>query len=190
MVQLGEELTQPAVRRGREGAHATLRPVERLVFPPGVKTDLCDLEEVVRDRQIPALDRDELVHVAGGPGERLHDRRDPVLPARVGTISARPGTEHRLPNTLSVSFVGLVGADILAALDGVAASTGSACHAGSVELSPVLRAMGISPEVGMGAIRFSLGRRTTEAEIRTVAGAIDAAVSAGVGRFAAPLAGG
>ncbi len=62
-----------------------------------------------------------------------------------------------------------MGADILAALDGVAASTGSACHSGSVELSPVLAAMGISPEVGMGALRLSLGRPTTEDEIREVA---------------------
>ena len=73
--------------------------------------------------------------------------------------------EHRLPNTLNVSFVGRIGAEVLAALDGVAASTGSACHSGRVELSPVLRALGIAPEVGMGAVRFSLGRGTTKAEI-------------------------
>jgi cysteine desulfurase len=75
---------------------------------------------------------------------------------------------HRLPNTLNVSFVGRVGADILASLDGVAASTGSACHAGRVELSPVLNAMNVPPEVGMGAIRFSLGRATTRDEIDIV----------------------
>ena len=72
---------------------------------------------------------------------------------------------HRLPNTLNVSFVGRVGADILAGLDVVAASTGAACHADRIELSPVLKAMGVPPEVGMGAIRFSLGRSTTESEI-------------------------
>jgi cysteine desulfurase len=75
---------------------------------------------------------------------------------------------HRLPNTLNVSFVGEVGAEILQRLDGVAASTGSACHAGRVELSPVLQAMGVSPEIGQGAIRFSLGRQTTDAEIDAV----------------------
>jgi cysteine desulfurase len=68
---------------------------------------------------------------------------------------------HRLPNTLNVSFVGRVGAEILQQLDGVAASTGSACHAGRIELSPVLKAMGVPPETGMGALRFSLGRSTT-----------------------------
>jgi cysteine desulfurase len=72
---------------------------------------------------------------------------------------------HRLPNTLNVSFVGRIGAEILDRLDGVAASTGSACHSGRIELSPVLQAMGVAPQVGMGAIRFSLGRATTDDEI-------------------------
>ncbi|MGA2493102.1 MAG: cysteine desulfurase family protein [Roseiarcus sp.] len=76
--------------------------------------------------------------------------------------------ELRLPNTLNVSFVGRIGADILARIPAVAASTGSACHAGEVALSPVLAAMGVAPEVGMGAIRFSLGRWTTGDEIETV----------------------
>jgi cysteine desulfurase len=91
------------------------------------------------------------------------------LRARLGdrvVLNGHP--ERRLPNTLNVSFVGRHGADILAALEGVAASTGSACHSGRVELSPVLRAMGISEQVGMGAVRFSLGRTTTADEITEV----------------------
>jgi cysteine desulfurase len=76
--------------------------------------------------------------------------------------------EQRLPNTLNVSFVGRVGAEVLARLDGVAASTGSACHSGRVELSPVLSAMRVPEHVGMGAVRFSLGRVTTETEIDSV----------------------
>jgi cysteine desulfurase len=75
---------------------------------------------------------------------------------------------NRLPNTLNISFVGKTGGEILSRLAGVAASTGAACHSGSVELSPVLKAMGISPEVGMGAIRFSIGRTTTLEEIDAV----------------------
>jgi cysteine desulfurase len=77
---------------------------------------------------------------------------------------------QRLPNTLNVSFLGHVGAEILARLNGVAASTGSACHSGHVELSPVLAAMNVAPTVGMGAIRFSLGRQTRRDEIDTVVG--------------------
>jgi cysteine desulfurase len=75
--------------------------------------------------------------------------------------------DERLPNTLNVSFVGRIGAEVLAALPEIAASTGSACHSGRVELSPVLAAMGVAPEIGAGAVRFSLGRPTTAEEIDT-----------------------
>jgi cysteine desulfurase len=75
---------------------------------------------------------------------------------------------HRLPNTLNLSFIGQSGADVLKRLDGVAASTGSACHSGHIELSPVLKAMGIAPEMGLGAVRFSLGRATTADEVDEV----------------------
>lgn len=75
---------------------------------------------------------------------------------------------RRLANTLNVSFVARIGADILARLDGVAATTGSACHSGRVALSPVLEAMGVEAEVGMGTVRFSLGRSTTRDEIDAV----------------------
>ena len=92
------------------------------------------------------------------------------LQERFGSRIALNGhPAHRLPNTLNVSFINCVGTEILKGLDGVAASTGSACHAGRVELSPVLEAMGVTPEVGMGAIRFSLGRGTTREEIDAVA---------------------
>jgi len=74
----------------------------------------------------------------------------------------------RLPNTLNVSFVGQSGAEVLSRLEGVAATTGSACHTGQIEISPVLKAMGVSPQVGRGAIRFSLGRETTREEIMDV----------------------
>ena len=73
--------------------------------------------------------------------------------------------EERLPNTLNVSFIGNIGQDILAKIPGLAASTGSACHAGTVELSPVLKAMKVDEQVGKGTIRFSLGRYTTKEEI-------------------------
>jgi cysteine desulfurase len=74
---------------------------------------------------------------------------------------------ERLPNTLNVSFIGRAGSEILGRIENVAASTGSACHSGSIELSPVLKAMKIPPQIGMGAIRFSLGRTTTREEIES-----------------------
>jgi cysteine desulfurase len=85
---------------------------------------------------------------------------------------------QRLPNTLNVSFVGRRGADILAAIPEVAASTGSACHSDSITLSPVLTAMGVAPEDGAGAIRFSLGRMTTRDEIEALAERLAATVAA------------
>ena len=77
---------------------------------------------------------------------------------------------ERLPNTLNVSFAGRIGSGVLEALDGVAASTGSACHSGRHELSPVLQAMGVPEAIGLGAVRFSLGRWTTTEELDRVLG--------------------
>ena len=82
------------------------------------------------------------------------------------TLNGHP--TERLPNTLNVNFAGRVGAEVLATLSGVAASTGSACHAGSVTLSPVLAAMRVPPREGMGAVRFSLGRTTVWEEVEEV----------------------
>jgi cysteine desulfurase len=106
------------------------------------------------------------------PMDRLRSLRDHFwteLQKRFGNRVVLNGhPTHRLPNTLNVSFVGRVGAEILARLDGVAATTGSACHSGHVELSPALQAMGIETDVGMGAVRFSLGRATARDEIDSV----------------------
>ncbi len=97
---------------------------------------------------------------------KLRDLFWQLLEERFGkTVALNGHPTERLPNTLNVSFVGKIGAEILGRLPNLAASTGSACHSGSIELSPVLKAMGIPPEVGMGAIRFSLGRQTTREEI-------------------------
>lgn len=99
----------------------------------------------------------------------LRDRFWKLLQENFGSgIVLNGHPTHRLPNTLNVSFVGKVGGEILSQMGGVAASTGAACHSGSAELSPVLKAMGVLPEVGMGAIRFSLGRTTTFEESESV----------------------
>ena len=111
-----------------------------------------------------AGDRSEVARI-----ERLRDRFWSALRQRFGDRVALNGhPELRLPNTLNVSFVGAEGAKVLARLDGVAASTGSACHSGRVDLSPVLAAMQVPEHVGMGAVRFSLGRGTTGEEIDSV----------------------
>jgi cysteine desulfurase len=100
---------------------------------------------------------------------QLRERFWAALRERLGDRVVLNGhSVWRLPNTLNVSFLGQIGADLLEALDGVAASTGSACHSGRIELSSVLRAMGISEQIGLGAVRFSLGRGTTADEIAEV----------------------
>ncbi len=78
----------------------------------------------------------------------------------------------RLPNTLNVSVPGLEGGRILEGVPTVLASTGAACHDQRVTLSHVLSAMGVSPRVGMGALRFSLGRSNTLEEIEAAARAV------------------
>jgi cysteine desulfurase len=95
--------------------------------------------------------------------DRLWERIAESFPAATqnGDLS------HRLANTLNVSFAGLSSETILMALDleGVCASSGSACMVGSVVASHVLLAMGLPPSLASSAVRFSLGHETTEKEI-------------------------
>jgi cysteine desulfurase len=103
--------------------------------------------------------------------DRLFVRLRDALPGV--TLNGHP--TQRLPNTLNVSFPGTTGAQLLAACPEVAASTGSACHAASPEPSPVLLAMGLGLERALGAVRFSLGRWTTEEDIDRAGEALTAA---------------
>jgi len=82
---------------------------------------------------------------------------------------------HRLANTLNTSFIGVDSETMLMALDleGVCASSGSACMVGSVRVSHVLLDMGLPMESARSAIRFSLGRRTTAEEIADAADALE-----------------
>ena len=101
-------------------------------------------------------------------GVRVRDHRD-YFHARLnelldGVILNGHLTE-RLSNTLNVSFTGIIGSELLERSPEIAASTGSACHDGSSELSGVLKAMGLSRSEGFGAVRFSLGRQTTRDEL-------------------------
>jgi cysteine desulfurase len=73
-----------------------------------------------------------------------------------------------LPNTWNISFAGTDAVSVMQALPGVAVSPGAACHGDIAEPSHVLSAMGTDPALARGAIRFSLGRETTETEIDAV----------------------
>ncbi len=103
-----------------------------------------------------------------GPRVRgLRDRLEQSLLESCPESRVNGHREKRLPNTLNMSFKFLEGEAILVLLDqnGICASTGSACTAGSSEPSHVLRAMGVSPDWIQGAVRFSLSRYTTETEV-------------------------
>jgi len=95
----------------------------------------------------------------------LRDLLHARLTLDVPGIALNGPLEHRLPTTLNVSFPGIAGWALLEEAAHVAASTGSACHAVGHGGSPVLAAMGLSPERIAGAVRLSVGRFTTEDEI-------------------------
>ncbi|MFP4979193.1 cysteine desulfurase family protein [Paenibacillus sp. CN-4] len=96
-----------------------------------------------------------------------------------GRLQLNGHPEQRLPNTLNLSILGTDGQQLLGSLQEVAASTGSACHSGTTEMSPVLSAMGVSEPAGRAAIRFSLGRYTTREEIDGVLSQLDTVLTAG-----------
>jgi cysteine desulfurase len=108
---------------------------------------------------------------------KLRDALEAELLSIEGT--SRNGEGPRVPNTANVSFEGIEAESLLMALDlaGVAVSTGAACAAGAIEPSHVLRAMALPMARIEGSIRLSIGRGTTEEDVREAAGRIAEAVS-------------
>jgi len=86
--------------------------------------------------------------------------------------------DKRLPNTLSVSFPGVEANTLISRLDNVAASAGAACHAESIDVSEVLKAMKVPVEHAMGTIRFSTGRETSMNDIKRASEEVIATVTA------------
>lgn len=117
--------------------------------------------------------------LARGESERLAELRnrleDELGQGLPGRMSVNGHRDRRLPNTANLSFAGVRALDLLAACPGVAASAGSACHAGLDSPSPVLTAMGVAGDRAMSAVRLSVGRWTTEAEVDRAAELILAA---------------
>jgi cysteine desulfurase len=97
----------------------------------------------------------------------LRDRFEAGVEARVSDIVFNGSRTQRLPHLSNISFRYVEGEGLLINLDmqGVAVSTGSACSSGSLEPSPVIRALGRDDELARGSIRFSLGKETTEEDI-------------------------
>lgn len=100
----------------------------------------------------------------------LRDILENGLLETIEDVKINGDVEHRLPNTTNLSFGYVEGESILMLLDeyGICASSGSACTSGSLEPSHVLRAMGVPFEFAHGSIRFSLGKETSQEDIKTV----------------------
>jgi cysteine desulfurase len=96
----------------------------------------------------------------------LRDRLYKQLREAIGEgLTVNGGAVERLPNTLSVSFPGVVGHELLARVPELCASTGAACHSGTTSMSATLAALGLTPAQASGTVRLSLGWYTSEEEI-------------------------
>jgi cysteine desulfurase len=109
---------------------------------------------------------------------RIRQLRDELWRRLVAAIPGIQLNGHptlRLPNTLSVRFPRVSGNVVLTHATEVAASTGSACHAGEEQASAVILAMGVNAEGALGTIRLTLGRATTDTDIELASNALTTA---------------
>lgn len=108
---------------------------------------------------------DEMLVVYQAHLKEMRERLEAKLKRRFPRLMIHGERKERLPNTASVSFRGVRATDILARLQTVAASAGAACHGDSVEVSSVLKAMGVPLDRAAGTVRFSVGRYTKAEEL-------------------------
>ena len=98
--------------------------------------------------------------------DHLYQLLERALPGRV---HLNGHSSERLPNTLNISIDGIIGEEVLAGVPGIASSTGSACHEGNTEPSPVLTAIGLSRTRALAALRLTLGRWSDEQQVEEAA---------------------
>jgi cysteine desulfurase len=110
---------------------------------------------------------------------RLRDKFEAGVSARIDDIVFNGDPDQRLPHLSNISFRFIEGEGLLINLDlqGVAVSTGSACSSGTLEPSPVIRAIGRNEELARGSIRFSFGKDNTEADMDYVLEVLQRAVA-------------
>lgn len=154
-------------------------PIKPILFGAGQEHGLLPGTEnvalIVGAGETARLARERLPQIT----THLHAMREQLLQRLsegVPSLLLNGHPEHRLPNTLHISFPGVSGRDLLAAAEaGVAASVGSACHSHGDAVSGVLAAMNCSAERARGAVRLSVGRETTAEDIDHAATALIAA---------------
>jgi cysteine desulfurase len=108
-------------------------------------------------------------------GQRIEGMRntfETMLISQLGRVDINGDSRNRLPNVSNIAFHGVDAEGLMMALSTVAASTGSACTAASLEPSHVLRAMGLPEDRQLASARFSFGRQTTSAEVFAAVGHI------------------
>jgi cysteine desulfurase NifS len=130
----------------------------------GLRAGTENVLEIVGLGQACAVAQRDLAHNMAHM-QQMRDRLETGLRQQVQNVLVNGHPEQRLPNTLSVSFAHLEANGLLAAMEGVAASSGAACHADTVEVSAVLTAMQVPLAYAMGTIRFSVGKMTTPEDI-------------------------
>jgi cysteine desulfurase len=110
---------------------------------------------------------------------KLRDRLWHGISAAVPGVHRNGSAGHSVTHTLNVAFEGCAGEALVAALDleDVAVASGAACHAGSTEPSHVLLAMGLSPALAAGSIRFSLGFDSSAEDVERVLSVLPALVA-------------
>jgi cysteine desulfurase len=104
--------------------------------------------------------------------QRLRDELWERLVGEIPDLQLNGDPMRRLPNTLSVRFPRVSGNEVLAGATAVAASTGSACHAGHESAPGIILAMGVSEAEALGTIRLTLGRGTTADDVPRAADAL------------------
>jgi len=109
----------------------------------------------------------------------LRDQLERGILSGIPDSRANAANAPRTPNTSNITFPGIEGEALIIALDlkGLACSTGAACSSGAVEPSHVLTAIGLPASEARASIRFSLGRKTTAADIEAALGIVAAAVA-------------
>jgi len=112
------------------------------------------------------LAREELAQ-RSGHDRALRDKFEAAVRSRIGDVVMNGDREQRLDHLSNMSFRFIEGEGLLINLDldGIAVSTGSACSSGTLEPSPVIRALGVDDELARGSIRFSFGKDNTEADV-------------------------
>jgi cysteine desulfurase len=109
----------------------------------------------------------------------LRDKFEAAVATRIEDIEFNGDRSQRLPHLSNISFRFIEGEGLLINLDlqGVAVSTGSACSSGTLEPSPVIRALGRNDELARGSLRFSFGKDNTEDDVEYVVDVLQRAVT-------------